>query len=81
MKTLKKNNLILGDLLVSLAASTNLGKQEVLDLLTNSIGLQLTGMTPSGEKFHLEIGEFLSADLEMYDGDTGIQIEEVDFTV
>ncbi|WP_394137465.1 hypothetical protein [Cytobacillus oceanisediminis] len=82
MKTLQRNNLILGDLLVNLAASTSMGKQELLGQLTNAIDLKLTLTTPTGEKIDLEIGEILSADnVEVYDGATGIQIEEADLTL
>lgn len=79
MKTLQKNNLIMADLLFQLAASTNMGKQELLDHLTNAIELKITGLAPSGEKIELELVEFLSAsNVEAYDGETGIQIEESD---
>ena len=75
------NNLILGELKLLLATHTTMNKQELLKQLINAVDLKLVITTPGEEKVELSIGEFLNGDLEMYDGDTGIQIEEVDFTV
>lgn len=77
------NNLILGDINLLLATHTSMGKQELLNKLISAVDLKLVITTPSNEKVELSMGEFIEADLEAYDGETGIEIvsDDIDYTL
>lgn len=67
-------NLLMGQLNVELATTSNMGKQGLIDLLEIAVDSRIILTKPDGTKVELEIGCFLGSDVKIYDLETGIEV-------